>query len=85
MSRKIKYGTVSQRSTDKSFAAILFEIEEFKTNNQGKIAGIDLGVSSLVTGFDGKNCYKGKAVQVVARVYESISHIRPDLFHEKLV
>ncbi|MDZ8104728.1 MAG: RNA-guided endonuclease TnpB family protein [Nostoc sp. DedQUE12a] len=55
---KIKSVTVSKTSTDKYFAAILFETDELTTDKQGKISGIDLGLNSLVTVFDGENCYK---------------------------
>lgn len=55
---KIKSVTVSKTSTDKYFAAILFETEDLIDNKQGKIAGIDLGLNSLVTVFDGETCYK---------------------------
>ncbi|MGB3207641.1 MAG: RNA-guided endonuclease TnpB family protein [Crinalium sp.] len=55
---KIKSVTVSQTSTDKYFAAILFEAENLTSNKEGKISGIDLGLNSLVTVFDGENCYK---------------------------
>lgn len=54
---KIKSVTVSQTSTDKYFAAILFETDDLITNKQGKISAIDLGLNSLVTVFDGESCY----------------------------
>ncbi|AFZ11184.1 transposase, IS605 OrfB family [Crinalium epipsammum PCC 9333] len=52
---KIKSVTVSQTSTDKYFAAILFETDDLTTNKKGKITSIDLGLSNLVTTFDGKD------------------------------
>jgi len=55
---KIKSVTVSKTSTDKYFAAILFETEDEATNKQGKISGIDLGLTSLVTVFDGETYQK---------------------------
>jgi putative transposase len=70
---KIKSVTVSKTSTDKYFAAILLshcvagvppvvasgvETDELTTTHLGKISGIDLGLNSLVTVFDGENCYK---------------------------
>lgn len=55
---KLKSVTVSKTSTDKYFAAILFETDELTTTQQSKISGIDLGLNSLVTVFDGENCYK---------------------------
>jgi putative transposase len=55
---KIKSVTVSKTSTDKYFASILFETEDLAVNKQGKISGIDLGLNSLITVFDGETCYK---------------------------
>ncbi|HEY9803430.1 MAG TPA: RNA-guided endonuclease TnpB family protein [Leptolyngbyaceae cyanobacterium] len=55
---KIKSVTVSKTSTDKYFAAILFETGDLTNNKQGKISGIDLGLTSLITVFDGETCYK---------------------------
>jgi putative transposase len=60
---KIKSVTVSQTSTDKYFAAILFEADDLTSNKEGKISGIDLGLTSLVTVFDGENCYKVDPIQ----------------------
>jgi putative transposase len=54
----IKSVTVSQTSTDKYFAAILFETDDLTAKKEGKISGIDLGLNSLVTVYDGENCYK---------------------------
>ncbi|MCL1466808.1 RNA-guided endonuclease InsQ/TnpB family protein [Argonema galeatum] len=55
---KIKSVTVSKTSTDKYFAAILFEVEDVQPAKEGEISGIDLGLNSLVTVFDGKTYYK---------------------------
>jgi putative transposase len=55
---KIKSVTVSKTSTDKYFASILFETEDLAKGEKFKISGIDLGLSSLVTVFDGKTSYK---------------------------
>ncbi len=55
---KIKSVTVSKTSTDKYFAAILFETDKLTNIKQGKISGIDLGLNSLVTVFDGETYYK---------------------------
>ena len=55
---KIKSVTVSKTSTDKYFAAILFETKDITNNKQSKISGIDLGLTSLITVFDGETCYK---------------------------
>ncbi|GFE71268.1 RNA-guided endonuclease TnpB family protein [Chroococcus sp. FPU101] len=51
---KIKSVTVSKTSTEKYFASILFEQSGLPALKQGKISGIDLGLNSLVTVFDGK-------------------------------
>lgn len=55
---KIKSVTVCKTSTDRYFAAILFETKNLTAKVQGKISGIDLGLNSLVTVFDGETCYK---------------------------
>ncbi len=54
---KIKSVTLSKTSTDKYFACLLFETEDKATINKSKISGIDLGLSSLVTVFDGEKTY----------------------------
>jgi len=55
---KIKSVTVSKTSTGKYFASILFESDDLIINKTSKISGIDLGLSSLVTVFDGETTYK---------------------------
>lgn len=55
---KIKSVTVSKTSTDKYYASILFETEDLQKTKEGKISGIDLGLNSLVTVYDGEICYK---------------------------
>ncbi len=55
---KIKSVTVSKTSTDKYFASILFETDDLTVSKEPKISGIDLGLSSLVTVFDGDKSYK---------------------------
>jgi putative transposase len=55
---KIKSVTVSKTSTDTYYAAILFETEACQKDKQGKISGLDLGLNSLVTVFDGETCFK---------------------------
>ncbi|MGH1393889.1 MAG: RNA-guided endonuclease InsQ/TnpB family protein [Trichormus sp.] len=70
---KIKSVTVSKTSTDKYFAAILLshcvagvspvvasgvETKDLANTKEGKISGIDLGLTSLITVFDGETCYK---------------------------
>ncbi|MFM6422560.1 RNA-guided endonuclease InsQ/TnpB family protein [Planktothrix sp.] len=58
ISGKIKSVTVSKTSTDKYFAAILFETNNLIPHKTGKISGIDLGLTSRVTVFDGETCTK---------------------------
>lgn len=58
ISGKIKSVTVSKTSTGKYFAAVLFETDDLTKDKQGKISGVDLGLNSLVTVFDGETCYK---------------------------
>ncbi|MFZ1026623.1 MAG: RNA-guided endonuclease TnpB family protein [Limnoraphis robusta] len=58
ISSKIKSVTVSKTSTDKYFAAILFESDDLTAKKTGKISGIDLGLTSLVTVFDGETYTK---------------------------
>jgi putative transposase len=58
ISGKIKSVTVSKTSTGKYFASILFESEDLMINKTSKVSGIDLGLSSLVTVFDGEKTYK---------------------------
>jgi putative transposase len=55
---KIKSVTVSRTSTDEYFAAILFERDDLTVEKKPKISGIDLGLSSLVTVFDGETAFK---------------------------
>jgi putative transposase len=64
MNGQIKSVTVSKTSTDKYFASILFESSDDSViNKEGKISGIDLGLSSLVAVFDGENSYKVDPIQ----------------------
>ncbi|MFM6398093.1 RNA-guided endonuclease InsQ/TnpB family protein, partial [Planktothrix sp.] len=49
---------MSKTSTDKYFAAILFEVDDSNANKTGKISGIDLGLTNLVTVFDGETYSK---------------------------
>ncbi|MCG5062135.1 MAG: transposase [Limnoraphis sp. WC205] len=58
ISSPIKSVTVSKTSTDKYFAAILFESDNLPLDITGKISGIDLGLTSLVTMFDGETYTK---------------------------
>ncbi|SKB14640.1 transposase [Planktothrix sp. PCC 11201] len=58
ISSKIKSVTVSKTSTDKYFAAILFKTDDLTLDKNGKISGIDLGLTSLVTVFNGETYRK---------------------------
>lgn len=64
---KIKSVTVSQTSTDKYFAAILFETDDLTNSKAGKISSIDLGLSSLVTVFDGEKFNKVDPIKPTRR------------------
>ncbi len=55
---KIKSVTVTKTCTDEYFASILFEEADLNQVKEGKISGIDLGLNSLVTVYDGEACYK---------------------------
>lgn len=55
---KVKSVTVSKTSTGKYFAAVIFEANDLTRDKQGKTSGIDLGLNSLLTVFDGEACYK---------------------------
>lgn len=55
---KIKSVTVSKTSTDKYLASILFEVDDLIDAKIGKILGIDLGLSSLVTVDYGQDYYQ---------------------------
>jgi putative transposase len=55
---KIKSVTVTKTCTDEYLASILFETEDCQKEKQGNISGIDLGLNSLVTVYDGETCYK---------------------------
>lgn len=55
---KIKSVTVTKTCTDEYLASILFEDNDINQTKEGKISGIDLGLNSLVTVYDGETCYK---------------------------
>jgi putative transposase len=55
---KIKSVTVTKNCTDEYYASILFEDTDLTHLKEGKISGIDLGLNSLVTVYDGEACYK---------------------------
>ena len=64
---KIKSVTVSKTSTDKYYASILFEVADDPKEKDGKISGIDLGLNSLVTVFDGETTYKVDPVKTTKK------------------
>jgi len=80
---KIKSVTVSKTSTGKYFAAILFERKNSITNKQGKISGIDLGLTSLITVFDGETCYKVDPIKPI-RKYAKRLRIRQKALSRKV-
>ena len=55
---QIKSVTVSKTSTEKYLDSILFETLDISKIKTGKVSGIDLGLSSLVTVFDGEKSSK---------------------------
>ncbi len=67
---KIKSVTVSKTSTGKYFASLLFESDNLTVNKAAKISGIDLGLSSLVTVFDGEK-------------YDKVDPIKPTIKYAK--
>ncbi|MFB2893850.1 RNA-guided endonuclease InsQ/TnpB family protein [Aerosakkonemataceae cyanobacterium BLCC-F50] len=84
ISGKIKSVTVSKDSTDKYFAAILFEVEDTPTNKKGKISGIDLGLSSLVTVFDGETTYKVDPIKPTRKYAKRLRHRQKSLSRKNL-
>jgi putative transposase len=89
---KIKSVTVSKDSTDKYFAAILLENEEIPTNKEGfrerqpngKISGIDLGLNSLVTVFDGETTYKVDPIKPTRKYAKRLRRRQKSLSRKKL-
>ncbi len=64
---QIKSVTVSKTSTGKYFASILFETDDLTVNKEPLISGIDLGLSNLVTVFDGDKSYKVDPIKPTRR------------------
>ncbi|MFB2896178.1 RNA-guided endonuclease InsQ/TnpB family protein [Aerosakkonemataceae cyanobacterium BLCC-F50] len=81
---KIKSVTVSKDSTDKYFAAILLEVEDSLTSKDGKISGIDLGLSSLVTVFDGETIYKVDPIKPTRKYAKRLRRRQKSLSRKKL-
>ncbi|OKH30919.1 transposase [[Phormidium ambiguum] IAM M-71] len=84
ISGKIKSVTVSKDSTDKYFAAILLEVEDLPTNKEGKISGIDLGLGSLVTVFDGEITYKVDPIKPTRKYAKRLRRRQKSLSRKKL-
>ncbi|GCL54440.1 transposase [Microcystis aeruginosa NIES-3806] len=59
----IKWGTVSKTSSDKYYASILLAIAENINPQIGKISGVDLGLLTLVTVYDGEKADKIDSVK----------------------
>ena len=71
---KIKSVTVTKTSTDKYWASILFETVDLATTSKTKISGIDLGLSSLVTVFDGEKYYKVDPIKPTIKYAKRLKH-----------
>ncbi|MFB2898426.1 RNA-guided endonuclease InsQ/TnpB family protein [Aerosakkonemataceae cyanobacterium BLCC-F50] len=92
ISGKIKSVTVSKDSTDKYFAAILLETEDVSINKEGfrerqpngKISGIDLGLNSLVTVFDGETTYKVDPIKPTRKYAKKLRRRQKSLSRKKL-
>ncbi|XWK86239.1 MAG: RNA-guided endonuclease TnpB family protein [Phormidium sp.] len=84
ISGKIKSVTVSKDSTDKYFAAILLEVEDSLTSKEGKISGIDLGLNSLVTVFDGETTYKVDPIKPTRKYAKRLRCRQKSLSRKKL-
>ncbi|MBD2181707.1 RNA-guided endonuclease InsQ/TnpB family protein [Aerosakkonema funiforme] len=81
---EIKSVTVSKDSTDKYFAAILLEVEDVPTIKEGKISGVDLGLNSLVTVFDGETTYKVDPIKPTRKYAKRLRRRQQSLFRKKL-
>lgn len=84
ISGKIKSVTVSKDSTDKYFAAILLELEDNSTNKEGKISGVDLGLNSLITVFDGETTYKVDPIKPTRKYAKRLRRRQKSLSRKKL-
>ena len=71
---KIKSVTVSKTSTEKYFASILFETLDISQIKTGKVSGIDLGLSTLVTVFDGETSYKVDPIKPTRKYAKRLRH-----------
>ncbi|XWK90769.1 MAG: RNA-guided endonuclease TnpB family protein [Phormidium sp.] len=84
ISGKIKSVTVLKDNTDKYFAAILLEVEDSPANKEGKISGIDLGLNSLVTVFDGETTYKVDPIKPTRKYAKRLRRRQKPLSRKKL-
>ena len=80
---KIKSVTVSKTSTDKYYASILFEVDDDPKEKDGKISGIDLGLNSLVTVFDGETTYKVDPVKTTKKYAKRLRRRQQALSRKK--
>ncbi|MFB2917483.1 MULTISPECIES: RNA-guided endonuclease InsQ/TnpB family protein [Aerosakkonema] len=84
ISGKIKSVTVTKDSTDKYFAAISLEVEDTPKAKQGKISGVDLGLNSLVTVFDGETIYKVEPIKPTRKYAKRLRRKQQSLSRKKL-
>ncbi|XWK88898.1 MAG: RNA-guided endonuclease TnpB family protein [Phormidium sp.] len=80
---KIKSVTISKTSTDKYYASILFEVADDPKEKDGKISGIDLGLNSLVTVFDGETTYKVDPVKTTKKYAKRLRRRQQSLSRKK--
>ncbi|MFB2923015.1 MULTISPECIES: RNA-guided endonuclease InsQ/TnpB family protein [Aerosakkonema] len=80
---EIKSVTVSKDSTDKYFAAILWEVEDNPTVREGNISGVDLGLNSLVTVFDGEITYKVDPIKPTRKYAKRLRRRQQSLSRKK--
>ncbi|MGA9380002.1 MAG: RNA-guided endonuclease TnpB family protein, partial [Phormidium sp.] len=80
----IKSVTLSKDSTDKYFAAILWETgDRPPTHKEGKISGIDLGLNSLVTVFDGETTYSINPIKTTKKYAKRLRRRQQSLSRKK--
>lgn len=80
---KIKSVTISKTSTDKYYASILFDVADEPKEKEGKISGIDLGLNSLVTVFDGETTYKVDPVKTTKKYAKRLRRRQQALSRKK--
>ena len=81
---EIKSVTVSKDTTDKYFAAILLEVEDDSTVKEGKISGVDLGLNSLLTVFDGEITYKVDPIKPTRKYAKRLRRRQQSLSRKEL-